>query len=920
MEILPNTDEDPWTYGLRLMRHHKILEDLEQARACAVIIQELQEMWNTTPQQPLGKSSRQRVHLFLGSGGSGKTYTYTKVIKTLLLHFLGANAVAEMAPSHAAARLLGLDATTVHKFAEALPDQDWSIQGSEPHEPQKGILGQRLRGIRAVILDEFSMCQPEVFNGAALRHTAATEEETGYGAESYMDHPFGDVEFLIYMGDLLQLRPPMRRSLAEEPGNDYAPKIPGVTKKPSDTLQPGIRHAANQGRRLFQRVQNVHRFNGTRRFLPNDPLIRILQAYRTGSGLSDADWALLQDRTLTSPSQLETDDYANGFCGGFVWEIVGRLIQLKAVRAAKKAGAPIWYVQRIDVAERLANPLTPEDLRECLEHLSLTDTGKLLGLCPLFVGMRGRITTAVFPPYLVQGVSFTIEHIVLHPLEPPPPEPKLPGEPYLLKYMPLGVFVRLDTTPFDTPPLQTRKDETREPWECAEELWNNTDLVFLEPTEATWTWTRQFPAEEIPGVRTKVRRGPVKIRIKSRQLAFAPIGVDTHYGLQGQTAIPTFIGCLEPPAKMLPVRGETAELVFPVDYWLAVYTLLSRAVGIRKMLLTGLPDRAIFSQGPPPELAARMRYFEALGEGTSRRADSLLQEHRISVQMPQKSAEEHGTSTGHSDLPTEASSNSVETSTKRVDPASSSPSLTFPGSTPGTSSSSILCKEPPTKLRRVITHLSGWWCSLLRRRLGHPVTKPPWYNQNESEAITEQGVQAERTCGLHACNHVLGQAGCLVTRRKFEEIGGRTHTAEGDYERDALLRNVNALGYKANLLLAAEHEEAARWADLHNCLQVFRRDDAAPKPVLGFILHTPGHWISLVPPLQSGKMHQDFAATLCDSLYPHPFRLAFHEVADLFGNIGVRHRMIGDSGIGHEEALAQADVWSVYEVPIPAAT
>ena len=100
--------------------------------------------------------------LFLGAGGSGKTYTYIRVIKPLLERFLGPGMVTEAAPSHAAARLLGLSARTMHKHAEAFPGQDWTIGGAQPRDASLSLLKERLKDLQA--------CLSTVFYSGAKKH------------------------------------------------------------------------------------------------------------------------------------------------------------------------------------------------------------------------------------------------------------------------------------------------------------------------------------------------------------------------------------------------------------------------------------------------------------------------------------------------------------------------------------------------------------------------------------------------------------------------------------------------------------------------------------------------------------------------------------------------------------------------------
>ena len=52
--------------------------------------------------------------LWLGGGGSGKTYAYTRVLRPFFRRFFGLEGCVVGAPTHAAVRLLGPEAKTLH--------------------------------------------------------------------------------------------------------------------------------------------------------------------------------------------------------------------------------------------------------------------------------------------------------------------------------------------------------------------------------------------------------------------------------------------------------------------------------------------------------------------------------------------------------------------------------------------------------------------------------------------------------------------------------------------------------------------------------------------------------------------------------------------------------------------------------------
>jgi len=219
-----------------------------------------------------------------------------------------------------------------------------------------------------------------------------------------------------------------------------------------------LKTAADSGRRLFQQFHLVHTFTGTNRFKEGDPLVRILEAFRKGSGLSDDDWKLLVSREVKDDVHLDDEKYLHGHCGGFVWELVTRLGHLYAAERAKAAGRQLYYIQAVDAPEQTDREWSPEEMFNLLRHPSLTDTGKLPGLVPLYVGMHVRLSKLIKAPFLVQNVSGVVVEIVFHPRERLPSKEE-PEHPLRLRFMPLGVLVQLDENPFSAPVVELRMEK-----------------------------------------------------------------------------------------------------------------------------------------------------------------------------------------------------------------------------------------------------------------------------------------------------------------------------------------------------------------------------------------------------------------------------------------------------------------------------
>ena len=71
------------------------------------------------------------------------------------------------------------------------------------------------------------------------------------------------------------------------------------------------------------------------------------------------------------------------------WEGVMRLMQYRALREARASSEMLMYNQAIDVCTN--ETLEARDYRRALQVVNVTSTGKLMGMLPLFKGMRVRL-------------------------------------------------------------------------------------------------------------------------------------------------------------------------------------------------------------------------------------------------------------------------------------------------------------------------------------------------------------------------------------------------------------------------------------------------------------------------------------------------------------------------------------------------
>jgi hypothetical protein len=357
----------------------------QQIRACAPIVCAVQHTWENRSDEGShladGAPSEPIVVMWLGAGGSGKTWAYTEVIRPLLLRYFGSEGVLAMAPTHQAARLLGKEALTLHKAAGAAFRQTWDkeamlLKGRTLKEQQ-----ERWGPLRATVIDEISLAVPEVYHGIALRSTYARQQTHKLNVADYMQKWFGHMPLGLHLGDFLQLRPAARRSIAER----LEPKKEEEQETPEEDAAEDLKEEdtpAELGREAFHAGVNfVSLFTGTGRFSTcesGQKLVQILECMRLGRRMPRDLWDELQKRELVEDERdprLDEPRFRDGHEGGFLWEVVGRLQQLRAIRDAAAAGQRIFYAQAVDVPTNSVDLFSRTDAMETLQAMNMTKSG-----------------------------------------------------------------------------------------------------------------------------------------------------------------------------------------------------------------------------------------------------------------------------------------------------------------------------------------------------------------------------------------------------------------------------------------------------------------------------------------------------------------------------------------------------------------
>ena len=436
---------EPKQYAWQLVVQHQL--NPQQTLAVAPVVQVVQQMYEGRSNQASyiadGKPAQPCRCLWLGAGGSGKTYSYTRVLRPLLQRFCGSQAYVAAAPTHAAARLLGLEARTMHKLGGVNPQSKLDRESIRTATRKRTAVDKDIEFMCALIIDEMSMTPSDIYHCVAYRCSVTRQPRLQLDLGAYMHQCFGNVEILLQLGDFFQLRPIGQKSLCEWVDTEIA-----TLSEDEDDHDTTESNMSELGRLLFKNtLQHVVHFTGTGRFLDNQSgrdLVTVLRSMRTGVSMPDDVWERLAAREvdagdLQSNQQLR-QRFLSAHWGAFSWEQVGRLQQIRAGYEALNAQQTIYYVQAVDTATD-GRTLTREETEAALKQVNMNTTGYLLGMLPLYVGMPARISAILSTRGLSRELPCIVKQIVLHPREPKPPPNSLS---VVLRCQPLAVVVEVE--------------------------------------------------------------------------------------------------------------------------------------------------------------------------------------------------------------------------------------------------------------------------------------------------------------------------------------------------------------------------------------------------------------------------------------------------------------------------------------------
>jgi len=508
----------------------------------------------------------------VGPGGTGKT-AVLKVTEALTVFFAGTETVKKLAPSNAAARLLGGD--TIHALCK-LPF------GSVKLSSKKGRLTKAKLSLHrkawsttiAAYLDEVSMIAADQFLQCDVRMRQGKENP---------HQMFGGLAVNV-CGDFLQL-PPVdkdgsKRSLALPLDDDgHALPVEDEDDRAEDSAK--TTHAeGRQGYNLWRSIRKVVCLTVNVR--APDALGRLQEEMRAGI-ISDAMWDLYMSRVLKPSDPRLTQGV---FADNKVLFVVHRhkIRVMRSLEQAKELSrqlrTPLYIVQAHDVAVRHEDEvkLTDSVRADLLRRVNPEQTKGLPSFLPLHRGMRlilsskdcVRLGVMKGCPVVLRDIVFAEDEVL--------PYEHVAGQTHSLQYMPTSLL--------------------------------------LQAENVVWT----LSADELPGDLPKTidRRGLFQLRpsydylrvaidsnyISVRRTSFlvSPADTVTVYAAQGGTYDAVVADMQRPPNLDL------------ARHWLACYVMISRARSLQGFLVLRPATRKELSSKPPQYLLdelQRLRLLEA---------------------------------------------------------------------------------------------------------------------------------------------------------------------------------------------------------------------------------------------------------------------------------------------------------------------
>ena len=523
----------------------------------------------------------------VGAGGTGKT-AVLKITEALTNYFTGAECVHKIAPSNAAARLIGGD--TIHALLK-LPFGNAGLQSKAGRLSSNRLQDHRRKWYPtiAVYLDEVSMISADVFLQCDIRMRQAKQN---------MQDIFGGLALNI-CGDFLQL-PPVdkdgtKKSLAlpldshsmeaEETKQSEKKKITeeGLMAENVDTSvrEREKRLADNrQGRQLWESITRVVVLSVNVR-APD--VLSQLQAEMRNGKISDKMWDLYTSRILeTNDPRLRAPPFSNHPINFLVHRHKIRVMRSleNAREESRRLKTPLYIVQAHDAPSNSQDfsKFTDDVRKKLLKLVNPDKTKGLPSFLPLYRGMRltlGSKDCVRFGimkgcPVILKDIVFDESEVFSYDL--------IAGQEHQLDFMPVSLILQAEGVA----------------WTLAEE-----DLPSDLPKDIDRRGLFQL-RPHTDYIRVEVSGD--FIRVRRTTFLTMPADTLTVYFAQGGSFDACVADMRRPPNLSLD------------KHWLACYVMLSRARSAKGLLVLRPATRAELSAAPPKYLIDEMDRLAKLEE------------------------------------------------------------------------------------------------------------------------------------------------------------------------------------------------------------------------------------------------------------------------------------------------------------------
>ena len=280
------------------------------------------------------------------------------------------------------------------------------------------------------------------------------------------------------------------------------------------------------------------------------------------------------------------------------WNSVARE-QLRATRAeAAERGAVVHYVFSVD---RAAHALSPDEAKAAWQHANSTDTGRLVPILGLYVGMRVRLMARIARHRgLVNDAPGTVVGFNFHEKEDAVSEEHLQRGWRRCKYLPAAVLVEFDDHIDKCGACKERWGHCKADCGANKKLVEGTVFVDDFPPGVVPVEMRQDQTKQIylaPGQKRSFQR---------RQIPLSHLSKLTSQGVQGGTFDWAIVNATAPDE----IKTELAR----AEYWAHLYVMISRVRRLDRLLILNPPAnlREFLEAGPPEYVLRELERVEGL--------------------------------------------------------------------------------------------------------------------------------------------------------------------------------------------------------------------------------------------------------------------------------------------------------------------